>query len=154
MTTENKLVITKAPAKRIGRPKIVIDYEQVYAFAKIWCTQEEIASMLNVSSRSLLRDDTFCQVYKKGLDEGKSSLRRIQYQKAMGRETVYLTDDAGNLILDGKGRGCIQIPGYAPDTTMQIWLGKQNLGQKDIVEHEVGEGVKDFFKRLIENRDR
>lgn len=88
-----------------GRPKIQIDYQQAEQLASIWCTEEEIASILGCSVRTLQRDEEFCRVYKKGLNQGKMSLRRTQVASAM----------------DG-------------NVTMQIWLGKQYLGQRDQVE--------------------
>jgi hypothetical protein len=57
--------------------------------------------------RRLQDDLEFCGAYKKGLENGRSSLRRIQWKAAL----------AGN-------------------TTMQIWLGKQYLGQRE-PRHEV-----------------
>ena len=97
-----------------GRPKIEINYSLVEKLAHIQCTQEEIAEVLGVSTRTLLRNKEFCHIYKKGLESGKSSLRRLQFKSA----------EAGN-------------------ATMQIWLGKQYLGQKDKQEHEhTGKGGK------------
>jgi hypothetical protein len=87
-----------------GRPKKVIDYEVVEKLANIQCTQEEIANFLNLSVRTLQRDDEFCRIYKKGQDNGKMSLRRIQFKLA------------------------------EKNTAMAIFLGKQYLGQRDIVE--------------------
>ena len=84
-----------------GRPKKKIDYEAVEKLASIMATQEEIASFLDVSVRTLQRDEEFCRVYKKGMDSGKMSLRRKQYKMS---ET---------------------------NPTMAIWLGKQYLDQKD-----------------------
>ena len=49
-----------------GRPKKVIDYEAVEKLANIQCTQEEIASFLNLSVRTLQRDEEFCRIYKRG----------------------------------------------------------------------------------------
>ena len=85
-----------------GRPKIKLDYNLIESLAGIMCTQEEIAGSLDVSVRTLQRDDEFCRIYKKAMDIGKMSLRRIQYKLA----------ENGN-------------------ATMAIWLGKQYLGQKD-----------------------
>ena len=87
-----------------GRPKKEIDYNTVEKLASIQCTQEEIANFLNISVRTLQRDEEFCRIYKKGMDNGKMSLRRIQYKLA------------------------------EKNTAMAIWLGKQYLGQKDVVE--------------------
>ena len=93
----------KEPTKNLGgRPKKSIDYKAVENLAKMMCTQEEIGSYLDISARTLQRDEEFCRVYKKGMDEAKMSVRRMQYKSAQ----------------DG-------------NTTMQIWLGKQYLGQRD-----------------------
>lgn len=87
-----------------GRPKIEIDYITVEKLANIQCTQEEIASFLGISSRTLLRDEKFKELFAKGRENGKMSLRRIQWKHA------------------------------EKSATMAIWLGKQYLGQKDNIE--------------------
>ena len=87
-----------------GRPKKEINYKLAESLASIFCTQEEIASVLGVSSRTLLRDAEFCRIYKKGQEMAKSSLRRIQWKHA------------------------------EKSASMAIFLGKQYLGQKDNVE--------------------
>lgn len=85
-----------------GRPKKPIDYELVAKMANIACTEAEIAAMLDVSVRKLQKDKEFIRTYKKGLENARSSLRRWQFKSAAN----------GNV-------------------TMQIWLGKQMLGQRD-----------------------
>lgn len=85
-----------------GRPKFDVDYEQVEKLAGLQCTQEEIASYLGCSVDTLQRDEKFCGIYKSGMDKGRMSLRRKQWQAAN----------------DG-------------DKTMLVWLGKQYLGQRD-----------------------
>jgi len=60
--------------------------------------------VLNVSTKTLQRDETFVQIHKRGMDQGRMSLRRYQWNSA----------EKGNV-------------------TMQIWLGKQYLGQSDKV---------------------
>lgn len=87
-----------------GRPKKEIDYESVEKLAKIQCTQEEIANFLDISTRTLLRDDKFKEIYERGKECGKASLRRIQWKHA------------------------------EKSASMAIFLGKQYLGQKDNVE--------------------
>ena len=87
-----------------GRPKKEIDYATVEKLANIQCTQEEIASFLGISSRTLLRDEKFKELFAKGRENGKMSLRRIQWKHA------------------------------EKSVPMAIWLGKQYLGQKDIIE--------------------
>ncbi|KKL55895.1 hypothetical protein LCGC14_2250850 [marine sediment metagenome] len=133
-----------------GRPKIKIDYEKVARYAHIHCTQEEIASLLDIGYSTLKADKQFLDVYKKALDGGKKSLRRLQFEKAEGRPAELLRDKDGNTILDDKRRPIISRPGYAPDTTMQIWLGKQQLGQRDHVELGVD---RDAFAVAVVIRD-
>jgi hypothetical protein len=91
-------------AKR-GRPKIEIDYEQVKRMSQIGCTVSEIAHVLGVSESKCNHDKEFNQVYKREFDVARMSLRRAQRDSALN----------GNV-------------------TMQIWLGKQWLGQRDTVE--------------------
>ena len=122
-----------------GRPKIKIDYDEVYRMALIHCTQAEIATIINVSLGRVTGDKEFIDTYKKGMAHGKDTLRRLQYEKAEGKPAEYLRDKDGKVLLNEKNRPTILRPGYAPDTTMQIWLGKQLLEQRDQVEL----GVKD-----------
>jgi len=91
--------------KPVGRPKFVIDMDAVRKLASIQCTQEEIAAFLGCSVDTLQRSEEFCGVYKKAIETGKSSLRRLQWKAA----------EKGN-------------------TSMLIWLGKQYLAQRDQVE--------------------
>ena len=84
-----------------GRPKFKIDYDKVEKLAAIMCTQEEIASVLGCSVDTLQRDTEFCGIYKKGLEKGKSSLRRKQFELAN------------------------------KNPAMAIFLGKNYLGQTD-----------------------
>ena len=86
----------------MGRPKIKLDYELIGKLSYIQCTQKEIASTLEVSTRTLQKDEEFIRIYKKGQEEGKMSLRRLQWKAAKEN-----------------------------NVTMLIWLGKQYLGQTD-----------------------
>ena len=86
-----------------GRPKFQIDYELVKELAELMCTHEEIASVLGCSAKTLARDAEFCLVHKKGMENGKMSLRRAQFTKAVTES----------------------------NTVMQIWLGKQYLNQSE-----------------------
>ena len=62
-----------------GRPKYQIDYNVVRNLAKMFSTQEEIASVLGVHVRTLQRDKEFCRIYKDSINEGKTCLRRHQF---------------------------------------------------------------------------
>ena len=99
-----------------GRPKKIIDYVTVEKLASMQCTQEEIASFLNLSVRTLQRDKEFCRIYEKGRETGKMSLRRLQFKLA------------------------------ERSSSMAIFLGKQYLGQKDVVENTE---MKDFNENII-----
>uniref|UniRef100_A0A6H1ZPB8 Uncharacterized protein n=1 Tax=viral metagenome TaxID=1070528 RepID=A0A6H1ZPB8_9ZZZZ len=94
-----------------GRPKKILDYKIINDLASIFCTQEEIAHILGVAVDTLQRDKDFSGIYKKGLETAKSSLRRAQYKKAI---------DDGN-------------------PAMQIWLGKQYLGQREPKEYDISQ---------------
>lgn len=91
-----------AKKSNAGRPKKTIDYETVEKLASLMCTQEEISAYLNIGIRTLQKDSEFQRVFKKGIDQGKMSIRRQQFRQA----------ENGNV-------------------TMLIWLGKQYLGQSD-----------------------
>lgn len=110
----------------VGRPKKQIDYEVVEKLSNIQCTQQEIADYLNISVRTLQRDKEFCRIYNKGMQNGKMSIRRWQYASAK----------KGNV-------------------RMLIWLGKQYLGQKEVVEQksddEIVQKINDLNKTIIEN---
>ena len=89
-----------------GRPPIPVDLELLGDLAEIHCVQAEAAPILGISLRTferhLAEDDEFAAVWYGRAARGKKSLRRLQWEQA----------EAGNV-------------------TMQIWLGKQLLGQKD-----------------------
>lgn len=90
--------------KKTGRPRIEVDMGMVERLAGIMCTEDEIAAVLAIDKSTLRRQPTFDEVYKKGREVGKSSLRRTQWKIAQS------------------------------NAAMAIWLGKQYLGQTDKVE--------------------
>lgn len=89
-----------APRRKPGRPRVRIDEAALYELAKIHCTYPEMAAVLRVDERTIRR--RHARLVQKGKEEGKASLRRMQFKAAEG----------GNV-------------------TMMIWLGKQQLGQTD-----------------------
>lgn len=96
-----------------GAPYIYVTPEQwktVEVMAGMFAIDEEIANAIQVSTRTLTDDyhgDFFRAIKEKGQAQGKLNLRRAQYKNAV---------ENGN-------------------TTMQIFLGKQWLQQRD--EYEV-----------------
>ncbi len=94
-----------------GRPRKEISeeqYEQLKSMARIMCTQDEICSIIGMDAETLnrcLRERGyagFSDFHKTHSHAGKMSLRRSQFKAA----------------LDG-------------NPTMLIWMGKQQLGQRD-----------------------
>ena len=102
---------TVAPAKR-GRPPKDIDWLAVERMCKIQCTEAEIAAIIEVHIDTLYEKCKaqhgviFPEFFKKHSEDGKMSLRRAQYKKA---------------VVDGH-------------PTMLVWMGKQILGQRDHME--------------------
>lgn len=113
-TAKVKTKSTASAKTKGGRPKVAIDMDQLKSMVEIQCTAEECAQVLGVSSDTIdrrLKEKTgqgFAEFYKKHSAGGKASLRRFQWKSAQG----------GNV-------------------SMQIWLGKQMLGQTDKSETEV-----------------
>ena len=110
--TAKKKQKTVKKETKMGRPKLTIDAKQFEAMCGIQCTKEEICNVLNVSDSTLSRwckteyDLTFEEVYKKKSAVGLMSLRRLQFKLAQ------------------------------KNSAMAIFLGKQYLGQKDVVINE------------------
>lgn len=96
---------------KMGRPTVKIDKEMFEKLCFMHCTQEEIAGFFDCSVDTITRwsvrtyNQTFAETYKIKSASGKISLRRLQFKSA----------EAGNVA-------------------MQIWLGKQYLGQRDTVD--------------------
>jgi hypothetical protein len=87
----------------VARPRKEIDADEVYEWAKDGCTQEEIANHFGCA-RSVI-SERFRQEFELGKAASKTSLRRMQFDKAR-----------------------------AGSDTMLIHLGKVYLGQTDKTE--------------------
>ena len=88
-----------------GRPRTLIDEDilkTVYGMSARFCSQEEIAEAVQITVKTLKKNNEFLRTYKKGFDKGKAMLRSKQFEIAM-----------------------------AGDKAMLIWMGKQHLGQCD-----------------------
>lgn len=114
-SVDNKIILTKQCFEKIptkGRPKYKLNevgLEVIEKLSSFMCTEEEIASFMGVTVETLHRQEnnaSFLERVKKGREKGKASLRASQFRMAK------------------------------TNPTMAIWLGKQYLGQKDIVEDE------------------
>lgn len=120
-----------------------IDFDQLDRLIQIGCTGEECASFFRIDYDTLNsitkreKNISFSEYVKKGNADFKVSLRRAQIRTALGSE-----------VKDDKGKVVHRI---APSPVMQIWLGKQHLGQREIIENTVIE--KPFVIELDSNED-
>jgi len=89
-----------------GRPRIVIDIEILKNLASIGCPDYEIASVLNISAKTLKRN--YADIVEQFKEKGKASLRKKMWDKAVKKD----------------------------NTHMQIWLSKNYLGMKDRTQTE------------------
>jgi hypothetical protein len=94
------------PREGPGRPQAVIDLLTVERSASVGCPNDDIAAILGIS-RSILyeameRDPAIAEAISRGRGQGRGSVRRRQFEKAM----------------DGSD-------------TMLIWLGKVMCDQKE-----------------------
>lgn len=104
---------------RTGRPRKEINQDQFENLCRLQCTQEEICDWFSVTDKTLnswckrTYNASFSEVFRQKRGKGKISLRRAQFRLA---ET---------------------------SASMAIWLGKQYLGQRDVVDAKLdAEGVK------------
>ena len=101
--------------KKVGRPRKEIDYSLIEELAKIQCTDYEIAACIRMTKEGFCkrkqRDAYLVNVLARGREAGKSSLRRLQWK------TAHAVDKYGEPS---------SVAGH-----MQVWLGKQHLGQRD-----------------------
>lgn len=93
-----------------GRPRKEIDRAEIEKLCLIHCTLQEISGWYGVSEDTIQRRikdwgySDFAAFFKTYSSDGKMSLRRAQFKKAVEENNV----------------------------AMQIWLGKQMLDQKDV----------------------
>ena len=88
-----------------------IDMAELEKLCQLQCTDEEIASWFNVSTRTIERrrlEPEFAEVMTRGKARGRISVRRMQMK----------------LLEEG-------------NATMGVWLSKQLLGQADEVTHNI-----------------
>ena len=102
---KNKTIKTKK-RQGAGRPRIIVDLEILKNLASIGCPDYEIASVLNISARTLQRN--YAEIIDQYKEKGKASLRKKMWDKAVKKD----------------------------NTNMQIWLSKNYLGMKDRTQTE------------------
>jgi hypothetical protein len=112
----------------MARPRKEINFDTLKKLCGIYCTKDEICSFFEVDEKTLSArieeeyGESFSDYYKKASAEGSASLRRKQFELALG----------GNV-------------------TMLIWLGKNVLRQSDrvLVEPPAPAGQTNFPRRKM-----
>ena len=109
------MIKTSRKTQKMGRPKVNIIKEDFEKLCALQCTEEEIAGFYDCSIDTInnyckeIYGETFSETYKKKSAKGKLSLRRYQFKLA------------------------------EKNVSMAIFLGKQYLGQKDVIETNTSE---------------
>lgn len=109
----------------MGRPRKEISQQIFENLCKIQCTQEEICAVLEISDETLCKwcketyGSTFLDAKKRFAEHGKMSIRRMQFR--IGEKNA----------------------------SMAIWLGKQYLGQRDYVEMNAEESIKQLDSLIL-----
>ena len=114
--------VQRGADKKINMDKLA-DRDAVTIFGKLCATQVEMADFFGVCITTIetymaAKNEEFYLIYSRGMAEAKTSLRRVQLNKAM-----------------------------TGDTSMCIWLGKQLLDQKDRVEKGYDEKTLDALSK-------
>jgi hypothetical protein len=95
-----------------GRPRKEIDIDVLKGMVRVFCTAEDCAAAFDCSVDTIdrrLKEEGFAgfaEFFKEFSAEGRASIRRAQFEKAVKKQ----------------------------DTGMLIWMGKQYLGQRDNLE--------------------
>ena len=96
--------------RKAGRKPAQIDLTELEKLSALQCTDEEIADWFGVSTRTVetrRKRPEFAQAMQRGRSKGRISVRRAQMKML----------DSGN-------------------GTMGVWLGKQFLGQRDVLTNQ------------------
>lgn len=101
--TRRKRTAPKAP----GAPRVEFDLEDLRRLAQVGCTNDTMAALLHVSKRTLQRRIADTPEVAAVIEDGRATIER-------NLRTAQLRNAIGG------------------NPTMQIWLGKQFLGQRDV----------------------
>jgi hypothetical protein len=118
---------SESPKSR-GRPPLDIDPETVEGMASFGASIEDVADFLEVSRDTVERH--FAAIFHKHKAGKRIKLQQAQFLSAIGREPRAArpaNPETGEPAVSGR-------IGYHPSVKMQMWLGKQWLGQSEKVE--------------------
>lgn len=86
------------PKKPRGRPKVEINLKEAEKLGMLHCTLEECSAWLNVQVSTLSMRPDFLEAFKRGQQNGKMSLRRMQLRAAENGNTALLIFLGKNLL--------------------------------------------------------
>lgn len=116
---------------KAGRPPIIIDWKKVDMYLEASCDGTEIAAHLGIHPDTL---------YSAGEREG-----------FWGEHTDYPDFSAYKAAKKAAGDALLKVQQFNTamkgNVPMQIWLGKQRLGQKERIEEDVKETVHLHFDK-------
>ena len=123
----------------MARPKKYnIDPKKVEQLASYGCTNTEIADFYGVGEHVIRK--SYAEFTTKGRTRVKIRLRQAQMQKAIGTEK-----EVEEKVENGKKTGeTKKVSKNDGNVSMQIWLGKQILGQTDTPDFDEEELVEGF----------
>jgi hypothetical protein len=96
------------------------DQYLIERLASAFLSETEICAIIKMPRSEFESNLAFTAAYQRGADIGKASLKRLQWKSAQA------------------------------NPVMQIWLGKQHLGQADKVEHSKGEDKSAAYRQFID----
>lgn len=103
--------------------KIEVDLKLVHDLGTIDCTNTEAAAVLGMDVTTICKRKDIQAALAKGRETGKASLRRVQWNKALGTREV--------VQIDAQGKRTTITQAVEPNVAMLIWLGKQRLNQSE-----------------------
>lgn len=112
--------------------EVFVDWDKIDELLRIGCNQVEIATVLGLDEDTLTnhakkeKGMLFSEYIQKGSQNFKLGIRRFQLRSAGGTPKTEIDPDTGRE----------KIIGWVtpPSVAMQIWLGKQYLGQSEKIE--------------------
>lgn len=128
-----------------GQPKKDIDLELVYALAKIHCTEQEIANIVGCHVSTISRRCS--DLIARARDEGRMSLRRAMYHKALNESNVVM-----QIFMAKNWLGMADSPVSATTAKILPWNDEVVDAQDDEPqeEYELTEAAQDAIKQDVD----
>jgi hypothetical protein len=112
--TPIKAMTTIPPKNPEGRPRAVIDLLAVERAASVGCPIDDIAAILGICRATFYnhmeRDPAIAEAIARGRGQGRGSVRRAQFEKAMGGSDTMLIW-LGKVLCDQKETSAVVVAG-------------------------------------------